>query len=192
MRKVAIFCIALLLFIPAAVSAKTMENIVIKELETFEVNDTPQLQSFDTDSFTYATKVAEGSRPVLNGVLVNNILYSFNFLFDSNLTSKSFENPTDNNTIEIWSAALWVDDEARDQFNGSNYNYYDIKLTCDGDNQGTVRYDIEAGQQSGTWYNVPAGSCYFTMSKHVLTWSIVIDGEEIFNGDIYGSGTVED
>lgn len=111
--------------------------------------------------------------------------YYFTFDFDSNLTSKKFDN-NGGGTIRITANAEW--EELPNEYEDSEFAYYDVTLHAGGRSQGTFRFKIGSWQHAD-WTNVPEDeNMYFTLSKHVMTWSgAPYPG---YNGDIIGSGTV--
>ncbi|MEK5028637.1 hypothetical protein [Paenibacillus sp. FSL M7-1046] len=138
-----------------------------------------------------------GNNPLIqNAVQVNSTLnnaglstfasaqmpYSFDFEFDSTLTSSQIEH-TSAGRVTITASGDWEDKE--NPYKDSDKDYYDITLYSGITSLGTVRYPT-GGTYVGTWENVPKGKIDFKMTKHRLTWST-----EHLNGDIKGSGTVQ-
>lgn len=176
----------------ASINSTTNDSTI----KTFEVSEQDR-QYFDAlienakkegkYSFSYAVPLVEPKGFIQP--LATSLPYNFTFNFDSYLYSQDFDNKK--STVYISTKAKWETTAAKNQFSGTTYNYYDIELFDDNGAVSVVRYPVvENTTYIGTFNNVAVGEISFTMSKPSQTWSEVVEGKEIFDGDVIGTGTI--
>jgi|GEM_PF-2709183 len=140
-------------------------------------------------NFSYAVPLVEPKNSYFQP-FASALPYDFTFNFDSYLSSQDYDNKK--STVYISTKAKWESTEAKNRFLGTDHNYYDIELYDDNGAVSVVRYPVvENTTYTGTFKNVAVGEVSFTMSKPSRTWSEVVNGDEIFDGDVIGNGTIK-